>query len=69
MCRRSCLPWSPVIEGLARKVEGEEQLEMKGKLAPLEPQSRFGDKLLENLTSLSPKRDCGSKRVIVERWE
>ena len=32
-------------------------------LTPLEPQSRFGDKLLKKLSGLSPKRDCGSKRV------
>ena len=30
-------------------------------LTHLEPQSRFGDKLLE--TASSPRRDCGSKRV------
>ena len=30
-------------------------------VTPLEPQSRFGDKLLKNLSGLSPKRDCGSK--------
>ena len=31
------------------------------KLTPLEPRPRFGEKVLE--MSLSPKRDCGSKRV------
>ena len=32
-------------------------------LTLLEPQSRFGDKLLKHLSALSPKRDCGSKGV------
>ena len=32
-------------------------------LTPLEPQSRFGDKLLKNWVVWSPKQDCGSKRV------
>ena len=29
-------------------------------LTPLEPQSRFGDKLLENFSALSPKRERSS---------
>ena len=33
------------------------------RLSPLEPQSRFGDKPLKLLSNLSPKRDCGPKRV------
>ena len=32
-------------------------------LTPLVPESRFGDKAVKFPSSLSPKRDCGSKRV------
>ena len=32
----------------------------QSELTLLGPQSRFGDKLLENLSGLPPKRDCDS---------
>ena len=38
----------------------------KNGLTLLEPQSRFGDKPLKKLIGLSPKWDCGPKRVNVK---
>ena len=38
-------------------------------LTLLEPHSRFGDKLLGNRVNLSPKRDCGSKRLSEKNFD